>query len=372
MPLISISLDHARQSVSILKSSSNLLSELQVQSDNQWKKLDANWQGHSKSFVESEIHNLYSRSSHLIQNAQGIGIKLEAIANRFESADASTGEPVLAGGWSWVGSSSPVAMLSPFLLSIPGILPLSVLLSDLITKYRQPPILISPIPETAINKTLPKAIPPQPLTPAPSSNATPATSQVIAKSAPPKPPAQKPRFIKDFPSRPGDDTFLVGQEKSDSCTFASTRMALQKAVGLDVAESDLREMSSKIKDGYENNSNKWGTSPDTVATLINDNYSANARAEYHYPDSQTLDQIESAVKENKGIIVSVRNSEWLGYSAAHSVTVVDIQSDENGNQYVYVNDPWPSGQGKKMALPAEDFKRAWFGDATYIQKVKEE
>jgi hypothetical protein len=39
---------------------------------------------------------------------------------------------------------------------------------------------------------------------------------------------------------------------------------------------------------------------------------------------------------------------------------------------VLVNDPWPPGEGKRLSVPAEDFEKAWWGDAMYVSKKVQE
>jgi len=182
--------------------------------------------------------------------------------------------------------------------------------------------------------------------------------------------ASKPEYIKDYPARADDGTYLVGQEKKDSCSMASTKMALQRA-GVDVTESDLRSASSKLDDGYENNDSKWGTNPSTLDDLVNTKYGEKATAEYKDPGSQSVSDLDTATNDSKGVVVSVKNSEWFGSSKAHSVTVVDVTT-ENGKQVVLVNDPWPPGEGKRLAIPADDFNQAWYGDAMYVTPKKQE
>lgn len=174
-----------------------------------------------------------------------------------------------------------------------------------------------------------------------------------------------PKIISDYPSRSDDGTFLSGQEKNDSCSMASTRMALQRATGTQVTEADLRTASTKTDGGYQNNPNKWGTNPSSLDDLINTHYSDIAEATYSNPNTQSVKDIERAASDGKGIVVSVRNSEWFGSSKAHSVTVVGVET-ENGQQMILVNDPWPPGEGKKLSVPASEFERAWYGDAAYI------
>jgi hypothetical protein len=174
-----------------------------------------------------------------------------------------------------------------------------------------------------------------------------------------------PKIISDYPARSDDGTFMSGQEKGDSCSIASTRMALQRATGTQVKESDLRTASSNMDGGYQNNANKWGTNPSSLDDLINTHHSDIAEATYSNPNTQSVDDLERAASDGKGIVVSVRNSEWFGSSRAHSVTVVGVET-KNDQQMVIVNDPWPPGEGKKLSVPASEFDRAWYGDATYI------
>lgn len=173
----------------------------------------------------------------------------------------------------------------------------------------------------------------------------------------------KPAHIKDYPAREDDGTYLVGQEKSDSCSIASTKMVLHD-LGIDDTEEELRKSSHEIDGGYQENSN-WGTSPSSLDDLVNNKYGDKVTAEY--TSSQTLDDLQKASDGDKGIVVSVKNSEWFGESNAHSVTVVGVQ-EVDGKKMVLVNDPWPPGEGKRLSVPAEDFERAWYGDAVYVSK----
>jgi len=177
----------------------------------------------------------------------------------------------------------------------------------------------------------------------------------------------KPKYISQFPAREDDGSFLFGQEKSDSCSLASTKMALQHAVGIDASESDLRTVSSKLDGGYQNNPNKWGTSPSSLDDLVNNQHGNIADADYKAPGSQSINDLEQAAGDGKGIVVSVRNSEWLGSAQSHSVTIVGVEI-QNSQKVVLVNDPWPPGEGKRLAIPLSDFERAWYGDAMYISK----
>ena len=172
-----------------------------------------------------------------------------------------------------------------------------------------------------------------------------------------------PRIISDYPSRSDDGTFLSGQEKGDSCSMASTRMALQRATGIQVKEADLRIASSKMDGGYQNNANKWGTTSSSLDDLVNTHYSDIAEATYSNQNTQSVNDLKKAASDGKGIVVSVRNSEWIGDSKAHSVTVVGVET-KNGQQKVLVNDPYR--EGKRLSVPVSDFERAWYGDATYI------
>lgn len=182
--------------------------------------------------------------------------------------------------------------------------------------------------------------------------------------------APKPDHIKDYPARADDGTYLVGQEKNDSCSIASTKMALER-VGVDAKESDLRTDSSEIDGGYQDNNSKWGTNPSTLDDLVNNNFGDSASANYNDPGTQSIADLDKASNDGNGIVVSVKNSEWFGEANAHSVTVVDVTT-ENGEQMVQVNDPWPPGSGKRLSVPAADFERAWYGDAMYVsKKVKE-
>lgn len=181
--------------------------------------------------------------------------------------------------------------------------------------------------------------------------------------------AERPKYISQFPARADDGTYLVGQEKDDSCAMASTKMALQRA-GVDASESDLRSASHKIDGGYENAS-KWGTNPSTLDDLVNTKYGDKAVAEYKDPGSQSVNNLDAATNDGKGVVVSVKSSEWFGSAKAHSVTVVDVTT-ENGKQVVLVNDPWPPGDGKRLTIPAEDFERAWYGDAMYVSPKPKE
>lgn len=173
----------------------------------------------------------------------------------------------------------------------------------------------------------------------------------------------KPAHIKDYPAREDDGTYLVGQEKNDSCAIASTKMVLHD-MGIDETEEGLRKSSHEIDGGYHENSN-WGTSPSSLDDLVNEKYGDKVTAEY--TSSQTLDDLQKASDGDKGIVVSVKNSEWFGESNAHSVTVVGVQ-EVDGKKMVLVNDPWPPGEGKRLSVPAEDFERAWYGDAMYVSK----
>jgi len=180
----------------------------------------------------------------------------------------------------------------------------------------------------------------------------------------------KPKYISDYSARADDGTYLVGQEKSDSCAIASTKMAIKRATGVDVNESDLRKESNVLDGGYENNK-KWGTSPSSLDDLVNSKHSDIATASYNDPGTQTIADLEKAANDGKGIVVSVKNSEWFGSENAHSVTVVGV-SNESGQQVVLINDPWPPGVGKRLSVPTSDFEKAWWGDANYIsRKVKE-
>ena len=181
----------------------------------------------------------------------------------------------------------------------------------------------------------------------------------------------KPEYLSQFPVREDDGSFLTGQEKDDSCSIASTKMALQRAVGVDASESDLRTASSKVDGGYENNAKKWGTNPSTLDDLVNDQYGDVATANYVDPGSQSISDLEQAASDGEGIVVSVRNSEWFGSARAHSVTVVGVET-QNGLEVVLVNDPWPPGKGKRLAIPTGDFERAWYGDAMYISENTKE
>jgi len=173
----------------------------------------------------------------------------------------------------------------------------------------------------------------------------------------------KPAHISDYPAREDDGTYLVGQEKGDSCAIASTKMVLHD-LDVDVSESDLRDASNEIDGGYQNGK-KWGTNPSSLDDLVNNKYGDKVTAEYN--GSQTVANLETAANDGKGIVVTVKNSEWFGSSEAHSVTVVGVTT-ENGKQMVLVNDPWPPGEGKRLSIPAEDFEGAWYGDAMYVSK----
>lgn len=175
---------------------------------------------------------------------------------------------------------------------------------------------------------------------------------------------KKAKYISQFPARDDDGTFLSGQEKNDSCAIASTKMVIKQVTGVEIKESDLRTASNDIDGGYHNKGT-WGTSPSSLDDLVNTKYGDAASA--NYESGQTIGNLESAIGEGKGIVVSVKISEWIGGSKAHSVTVVGITT-ENDQKVILVNDPWPPGTGKRLSVPVADFERAWYGDAMYVAK----
>lgn len=178
--------------------------------------------------------------------------------------------------------------------------------------------------------------------------------------------APKPKYINNYPARPDDGTYLVGQETGDSCALASTKMALQRAAGIDAKESDLRTASHKLPNGYENG-NYTGTYIDSCDDLVNNQYGDKVVATYKDYGTQKIDNLEHAANDGEGIVVSVRMSEWMGGPKNHFVTVVGVET-VCGKQVVLINDPWPKNAGKRLAVPVDDFNRAWFGDAMYVSK----
>jgi len=339
--------------------------------------LYVSWQGTaSEEFnaeAESLLRGLQSRQESLAVLADRLQCEIE----EWEEVD-NRGAGVMRGSITGGQGSSGPSFALPIALSV-GWLPLAALpawLSQWLTKLFPSETVVSPIvddqPAPAVNETAqqPPTFPHQKskfgelLEKAEKEKQEQEQGQQAVKPAEQTP---KPDHIKDYPARADDGTYLVGQEKSDSCSIASTKMALER-VEVDAKESDLRTASSDIEGGYEDNTNKWGTNPSTLDDLVNSKYGDSASATYNNPDTQTISDLDTASNNGDGIVVSVKNSEWFGEANSHSVTVVDVITNENGKQMVLVNDPWPPGEGKRLEVPAEDFEKAWWGDAMYVSK----
>lgn len=100
MTLISIAPPHARETAAAFRRSGFALETLQEQLRRQWSALDAHWQGFSKGRVEGEVNIALGRLTRLIGDTRDLGITLDAIAERFEDADASVAFNVTGMAWS--------------------------------------------------------------------------------------------------------------------------------------------------------------------------------------------------------------------------------------------------------------------------------
>jgi uncharacterized protein YukE len=100
MTLISIAPPHAHDTAATLNASSRTLDGINSHLQRQWSALDAHWHGSSKGRVEGEVYVALGQLSRLIGNTRDLGVALEAIANRFESADENIAFSVMGMAWS--------------------------------------------------------------------------------------------------------------------------------------------------------------------------------------------------------------------------------------------------------------------------------
>ena len=110
MTPIAIAPPHARDTAATLNASSRTLEGIHSHLRRQWSALAAHWHGYSKGRVEGEVHIAFGRLSRLIEDTRDLGMTLDAIAERFEDADASVALVVQPMVWS---SSPAVAQASP-------------------------------------------------------------------------------------------------------------------------------------------------------------------------------------------------------------------------------------------------------------------
>lgn len=340
------------------------------------QKLDLAWQGGKKS--EAVILEMQNTLNHLkVQQdflAQ-LAMRVEHEANEWEEVDQNGGKGLgqASGNLSLLQPSVSISIAS-FFTGLP------IWLSLWLAKFFPEPIIVSPI--------IDEKLIPTPINNSTSSQPKSKLGELMDKAKKEQEEKEKlekerlrnetrktaetpkPKYISQYQAREDDGTYLVGQEKSDSCSIASTKMAIQRATGVDVNESDLRKESHAIDGGYENKT-KWGTNPSSLDDLVNTKHSDIATASYNDPGTQTVTDLEKAASDGKGIVVSVKNSEWFGSENAHSVTVVGV-TNKDGEQFILVNDPWPPGEGKRLSIPASDFEKAWWGDANYISKKVQE
>lgn len=111
MTPIAIAPPLAHDTAAALNASSRTLEGTNSLLRRQWSALAAHWHGHSKGRVEGEVHIAFGRLTRLIGETRDLGIRLEAIADRFEEADASVAFAVQAMAWnSWptITQDSPV------------------------------------------------------------------------------------------------------------------------------------------------------------------------------------------------------------------------------------------------------------------------
>ena len=352
----------------MIRSAAQLAAQLQdLQSTTQ--RLDMAWQSRNSEKFNAEMQGLVNRLKAQQNILTELAMRVEREANEWEEVDQRGGAGAGQAGGNL--SSSQVAISVSIVSFFTG---LPIWLSAWLAKFFPEAKIVSPLAEN-------------PPTTAPNANST--SSQPSSKLGELMDKAKKeqeenarlekerlekekaaetpkPKYISQYPAREADDTYLVGQEKNDSCAMASTKMAIERATGVEINESDLRKESHAIDGGYENKT-KWGTDPSSMDDLVNTKHGDIATASYSNPGTQTVADLEKAANEGKGIVVDIKNSEWFGSANAHAVTVVGVTT-KDGQQYVLVNDPWPPGVGKRLSIPASDFEKAWYGDANYISK----
>lgn len=371
MSTIHLQTDSARVSAQSLNQSGASLRDCLQELSNASRRLDSAWQGGDKDFFSSEMLSLLRNFDARQEELAVLVSRLEREITEWEETDqrgAAGWRGPASGGLEIPGSSLGLAASISVASLLTG---LPVWLSSFLQRFFPEAPVVSPIADE-IQAPLPVMD---------TTVSTPKTKfgDLIEKAAKEKETAEElkppetplPAHVNDYPAREDDGTFLTGQENNDSCSMASTRMALQRATGVEATESDLRDASSELEGGYRDNANKWGTSPSTLDDLVNTEYADVADATYNDPGTQTITNLDTAAENGQGIVVSVRNTEWFGSPASHSVTVVGVET-ENGQQMVLVNDPWPQGEGKRISVPADVFERAWYGDAMYITRDAQE
>jgi uncharacterized protein YukE len=371
MVKIHLESDSARASAQSLRQSSAEFSEFLQEISSASRRLDSAWQGGDKDVFSSEMASL-------LRNFDARQEDLVALVSRLEREITEWEETDQRGAVGWHGPYSggleiPVSALGlAASISAVSLLPgLPAWLSAFLQLFFPESPAVSPIVDEK------PVIQPDASTtvPAPKNKfgdlLEKAEKERKAEEEKKKQEAPRPAHINDYPVREDDGSFLSGQDKNDSCSMASTRMALQRATGVDAKESDLRSASSKLEGGYENSKTKWGTTPTSLDDLVNNQYGNVASATYNNPGTQTISNLETAANNGQGIVVSVKNTEWFGSANSHSVTVVGVKT-ENGQEVVLVNDPWPPGTGKRLSVPADVFEKAWWGDAMYVSKKVQE
>jgi WXG100 family type VII secretion target len=90
----------AHETAAAFKRSGYALETWQAQLRRQWSALDAHWQGSSKGRVEGEVHIALGRLTRLIEQTRDLGLTLDTIAERFETADEATALVVPPVAWS--------------------------------------------------------------------------------------------------------------------------------------------------------------------------------------------------------------------------------------------------------------------------------
>jgi uncharacterized protein YukE len=372
MPVIHLQKDSVQSSAQRLRQSSSLLGELVGELLSSSRRLDSAWQGGDKDVFSSEMASL-------LRNLDARQEELAALVSRLEREIIEWEETDQRGAAGWRGPSSggleiPGSALGlAASISAVSLLPgLPAWLSAFLQRFFPQSPVVSPVVDNN-PVTRPDASAP---IPAPRNKfgdlLEKAEKERKAEEEKKRQEAPRPAHINDYPAREDDGTFLSGQDKNDSCSIASTRMALQRATGVDAKESDLRSASSKLEGGYSGDKKGgWGTTPTSLDDLVNNQYGNVASATYNLPDTQKISDLETAANSGQGIVVSVRNSEWFGSANSHSVTVVGVKT-ENGQQVVLVNDPWPPGTGKRISVPVDVFEKAWWHDAMYVSKKVQE
>ena len=267
----------AHAAASRLKQANDQLDGIRSGLRGQWSRLSATWEGRGKHSVEASVYSAFDDLARLSDRMYDLGVRLEAIARRFEDADENV--PFLLPRMTW---NEIVAALIGFL---PGIFPLPLPFPKLPWPFSPLPVipflpLLPSLPAIIGQIWPPKiSIPPWlPIQPAPL-RPTPVPAPTPVQPAQPAPvqPAQPlrpagigsidiglkqtdPRWAKD-PMGPGGTIGLYG------CTITSIAM-IARYYGTDVTTQDINNWLRE-HGGYTDGSNLvWGKADEYLREVL--------------------------------------------------------------------------------------------------------